>query len=673
MSYARALGIDPRHADALNNRGAAFVDLNRVDEALSSFDRALTANPDHIGALANRGALNVRLKRFDKALADLNHAIALNERNVSALNSRGNAFSALNRHGEALADFGRAIATDPLYGDAWFNRAVVLEQLRRLREALESCDRALALDRNCVDALVLRAQILRQLARPSDALQSYDGALRIDASNAHALVGRAHLLGELGQFDRALADYDRAFLANPEHELLSGWRTFTKLRMCDWLGIDGEIAALEAAVGGGKPACSPAVLLAISGKPDLLHRCAQDYTARNFPEIPQQPPISQARRNEKIRVGYFSADFHEHATAYLTTGFFEHHDRTRFETYAFSFGPPRHDGVRTRLQRAFDRFVDVRDIGDADIVHMTRDLGVDVAVDMKGFTEGSRTAIFARRAAPIQVSWLGYPGTMGASYIDYLIADPKVLPESIQSSFREKIVWLPDCYQPNDAARAIAPAAPGRKQFGLPEAGFVFCCFNNNYKILPALFRIWMRLLQQLPGSVLWLFRDNEFAARNLRVEAEARGIGPQRLVFAERLPQSDHLARHLLADLFLDTLPYNAHTTASDALWAGLPVLTCPGEAFQGRVAASLLCATGLPELIASSLEGYEAMALELARNPQKLQSLRQKLQAQRNSCVLFNTVRYTRNFEAALTAIWERHGRGDPPQSFHIGTHPV
>jgi predicted O-linked N-acetylglucosamine transferase (SPINDLY family) len=673
LAYARALAIDPRQTDALNNRGAAFVDLNRMDEALASFDRALAANPNHAGALANRGALNVRLKRFDAALGDLNRAIALSAHDVAALNSRGNALSGLKRYDEALADFDRAIAADPVYADAWFNRATVLEQLRRFEEASASCDRTLALDPNHADTLVLRGQVLRQLDRPSDALHSYDRALQIDPVNANALISRAHLFGDLGQLDRALAGYEAVLSADPDHELLSGWRTFCKLRMCNWRGMAGEIAALEGAIDLGNPACSPAVLLAISDKADLLLQCAQTYTRRYFPEIPQQAAISRYRPNGKIRLGYFSADFHEHATAHLTAGFFELHDRTRFETSAFSFGPVKQDAVRARLQRAFDRFIDVRELTDADISHTARDIGIDIAIDMKGFTEGSRTAIFARRAAPIQVSWLGYPGTMGADYIDYIFADPTVLPELMASSFCEKIVWLPDCYQPNDAARPIAAATLSRKQFGLPQAGFVFCCFNNNYKITPALFDVWMRLLHQVQGSVLWLFRDNAFAAKNLRAEVEVRGVDPQRLVFADRLPQPEHLARHVLADLFLDTLPYNAHTTASDALWAGLPVLTCPGEAFQGRVAASLLCAAGLPELIAPSLDTYEAMALELAHNPQRLQILRQKLHAQRNSCPLFDTARYTRNFEAALAAIWRRHCRSLPPESFHVRSHPV
>ncbi len=665
-TYDRALTITPNDPDLLNNRGAVLLDLNRIEDALASFGRALAANPNHTGALANRGALRVRLGEFDAALSDLSRAIALDARNVAALNSRGNAFSGLKRHREALFDFDRAVAVSPDYADGWFNRASVLNELMRWDEALQSCDRTLAFAPNRVDALVLRGQVLRTLNRPDEALRSYDLAVVIDTDNVEARVCRGHLLADLGRLDAALGDYERALARDPEQEMLRGWRAFCKLRMCDWRVIGDEIRAITEALRNGKQASSPAVFLALSDDPGAQLKCARQYVLRHFPE--RQSAGLQRRKGGKIRTGYFSADFHDHATAHLTAAFFEQHDRTQFETFAFSFGPQKDDAVRKRVKESFNRFVEVRNYPDTDIVRLARECELDIAIDMKGFTEGSRTGIFAMRAAPVQASWLGYPGTMGAPYMDYLIADVTVAPELMQSCCSEKFVWLPHSYQPNDNSRSISAALVDRKGFGLPRDGFVFCCFNNSYKIMPALFAIWVRLLQQVDGSVLWLLQDNEFAVGNLRAEANRRGVDPNRLVFANRLPQAEHLARHRLADLFLDTVPYNAHTTASDALWAGLPVLTCPGQSFQGRVGASLLRAAGLPELIAPDLRAYEALALELACGKDGLRVLRDKLRVQREHCPLFNTAGFARNFEAALSEMYDRHCRGLPPQSFHV-----
>ncbi len=352
----------------------------------------------------------------------------------------------------------------------------------------------------------------------------------------------------------------------------------------------------------------------------------------------------------------------------LMAGLFESHDRDRFETIAVSFGPDDGSALRQRLQVSFDRFVDVRMRGDVEVVALLREMEVDIAVDLKGYTGDMRTGLFTRRCAPLQVSYIGYPGTLALPQLDYIVADRIVLPLDHAQHYSEKVAWLPHCYQPNDNTRQIAQRCPTRAEAGLPESGFVFCCFNNNYKITPAVFDIWMRLLRATPGSVLWLLGDNEAAARNLRREAADRGVDPTRLVFADRADIAEHLARHRLADLFLDTLLYNAHTTASDALWAGLPVLTHLGNAFAGRVGASLLDAVGLPELVTTSLEEYEARALSLAHNPQQLAQLRARLVSNRLTQPLFDTQRSCRHLEAAYTHMWQRYETGMPPESFEV-----
>jgi len=375
-----------------------------------------------------------------------------------------------------------------------------------------------------------------------------------------------------------------------------------------------------------------------------------------------------ASRDGRIRVAYVSADFHSHATAWLMAGVFEAHDRDRFDIYAFSLGRNDRSETRMRLEQAFDVFIDAGDKTDQEIAGLLRDLDVDIAVDLKGLTKGARPGIFALRPAPIQVNYLGYPGTMGVDYIDYLVADRVIIPETERRWYAENIVYLPDTYQCNDTARSLPARLASRRDVGLPEQGFVFCSFNGSFKITPRVFDVWMRLLQKTEGSVLWLRESNGSSMRNLRREAEKRGVAGDRLVFAPVWPHAEHLARHRSADLFLDTLPYGAHTGASDALWAGLPVLTCLGESFAGRVAASLLHAVGLPDMVTHSLEEYEARALQLAHDPALLDEVTERLARNRETHALFDTARFTRHLESAYGQMVERHRAGERPQPFAV-----
>jgi predicted O-linked N-acetylglucosamine transferase (SPINDLY family) len=396
--------------------------------------------------------------------------------------------------------------------------------------------------------------------------------------------------------------------------------------------------------------------------------CAQIYAREEIaaPDVVFRRATHQA--NGRLRLAYLSADFHRHATAVLISELLELHERSGFEVVGVSFGPDDGSDTRKRIIAAFDRHIEIAGKNDEDAARLIADLGTDIAIDLKGHTKDARPGILAYRPAPIQVNYLGYPGTMGVPYLDYIMADPIVLPFDQQAHFSEKIVHLPDCYQVNDRKRQIASHTPTREELGLPPKGFVFCCFNNSWKITPTVFDVWMRLLQAVEGSVLWLLRDNEIAETNLRREAASRGIDPARLIFAGRLPLAEHLARHRLADLFLDTLPYNAHTTASDALWAGLPVITCRGETFAGRVAASLLQAAGLPELVTNCLADYEALALKLARDAVALSAVKAKLARERDTCALFDSVRFARHIESAYRTMWEIFQRGEAPKSFHV-----
>ncbi len=449
----------------------------------------------------------------------------------------------------------------------------------------------------------------------------------------------------------------------PDLTGVEGDRLHAKMRLCEWNNFDSECAHLIASVRNGNINTTPFVFLTITSSAAEQLECAKLWVKNKLSL--SDTPIWQGERydHKRSRVAYLSADFHQHATSFLMAGLFECHDRSIFETTAISWGPDDNSAMRTRLEASIDRFIDAQSYSDEQIADLVRSLEIDLVVDLKGFTQDLRTSIFARRPAPVQINYLGYPGTMGADYIDYIMADRIVIPEDQRAFYAEKIAYLPDSYQVNDGKRLIADRAFTRSEVGLPPTGFVFCCFNNNYKITPGMFDCWMRMLKQVEGSVLWLLEDNVRAASNLRKEAVARGVNAERLIFAKRMPLADHLARHRLADLFLDTLPCNAHTTASDALWAGLPVLTCLGETFAGRVAASLLNAIGLPELITPTLQAYERMAIELATQPEKLAMIKLKLTESRLTAPLFDTKRFTTHIEAAYTAMYERQQAGLPP----------
>jgi predicted O-linked N-acetylglucosamine transferase (SPINDLY family) len=429
------------------------------------------------------------------------------------------------------------------------------------------------------------------------------------------------------------------------------------MKICDWRNYEHNVNELSRQIENGQKVTYCFPLLGLTDSLHLQHKAAQIYMANKFPPDDSLGPIPKKTRSGRIKIGYYSADLHNHATAHLMAELFERHDKTQFELFAFSFGSDIQDEMRARLVLAFDHFIDIRLQSDKDVAQLSRELGIDIAIDLKGYTTGARPRIFSYRAAPIQVSYLGYPGTLGASYMDYLIADQILIPAESQAYYSEKIAYLPNSYQVNDRKRVISSRCFSKQELGLPEEGFVFCCFNNNFKITPSMLDTWVRILNAVEGSVLWLFEDNAAAGRNLREQAKLRGLDPGRLVFAPRMNLPEHLARHEAADLFLDTIPCNAHTTASDALWAGLPVLTCTGEAFASRVAASLLHAIKLPELVTTNIKDYEDLAVELAHNPTKLQQLKDKLAAKRLTTPLFDTELFASNLESCYALMLDRY----------------
>ena len=655
--YREILHSQPDHFDALQLLATIAGQQNKLTEAVELFIRALKINPVHPASLNNCGNALLMLKRYEEALLNYDRAIAVQPNNADTYYNRGVALQALKRYEGAVENYERAIALRPGYTLAYNNRSFTLLELKRYEEALLSYDKTLALNANYPEPHYNRGNALLGLKRYEEAILSYDKSLKIKPDYAEAYGNRGNALQELKQLEDAVLSYERSISLKPDYDFLFGQLLHTKMKISDWRTFEDDVQQLCEKIELNKKASSPFSVLALQDSPALQKKAAEIFALEKFPLNQLLPKIPKRARHKKIRIGYYSADFRNHPVSFLTAELFEIHNREQFEIIAFSFGADTQDEIRKRIANAFDRFIDVRNLSDIDVVNLSRSLEIDIAIDLGGFTTDCRTEIFAIGAAPIQVNYLGYPGTMGAEYVDYLIADATLIPESSKQYYTEKIAYLPNSYMANDTTRCIANKMFTREELGLPTIGFVFCCFNNNYKITPATFGGWMKILKKTEGSVLWLFEGNPISNDNLRKEAINWGVNAERLIFSRRMSLDNHLARHRAADLFLDTLPYNAHTTASDALWAGLPVLTCLGESFAARVAASLLNAIQLPELITSTQEEYEALAVELATNPEKLTAIRQKLEMNRLTTPLFDTERFTRNIEKAYTAMYERY----------------
>jgi predicted O-linked N-acetylglucosamine transferase (SPINDLY family) len=701
-----AMTSNPNAADAAYNHACLLQKMDRLDEALSSFDRALALKPNYVEALVNRSGVLSSLQRHDEALANSDRVVAIRPDLAEAWNNRGGIFQALERFEEALASYDRAVMIKPGYADAWKNRSIVFTLQDRKEEALQALDKALELMPDSSDLLCRRADLFALLNRPEaaavdyqrylalkpedvdawhargfalkllkrgpEALACFDKALELVPGRPAILESRGNLFFEMERFEEAARDYEALAKTDAPPSWAGGYTTICRLHCCDWGNLDAARQEMAADLKAGRLVVDPIGMAILSGAVEDQLQCARIW-ANDKVSKPSRPLWNGERyRHDRIRLAYLSADFRTHATAFLMAGVFEQHDRAQFETVAISYSTNDRSPMRSRLEASFDRFIDVLDKDDMAVAQLMREMEIDVAVDLKGYTAESRPGILAARPAPVQAHYLGFPGTLGADCIDYLIADSVVVPAEHRAFYTEKLAYLPDAYQSNDRKRKVAARTPTRFEMGLPQ-GFVFCCFNNNHKITPEIFVIWMRLLGAVEGSVLWLLQDKPAVAGNLRREAKARGIAPDRLVFAPRTDPSAHLARQSLADLFLDTLPYNAHTTTSDALWMGLPVLTVLGSTFAGRVAASLLQSAGVPELVTHSLSEYEELALTLAREPWRLTAIKAKLHAARDTSALFDTVKITRSLEAAYRRMWDIHQSGAAPETFAVSGAPV
>lgn len=629
------LAAVPQQVDTLQLLGVVSHALNKDDQADTSMKLALMLKPDFAEAYSNHGVLLQGRGRFVEAVRQQGRAIRLAPGSAAAHLNRGSALLAQGARDAAALDFARAAELNPDDPQPVNSLGTVWRDQGKIRAAQAAHRRALILQPGYADAWRDLAHVLRETGSLVEARDAYARTRRLDPTRTDAL----------------------------------SYYLFIKQAICDWADYDALVGEIRDIIDHDRGIVLPLATLSLDTSAQQQYRAARLFCDRIVRPVPTPPLPALARApGSRLTVAYFSADFHEHATAYLAAEMFELHDRDRFRVVAFSYGQDDGSPMRRRLTATFDAFHDIRGVGLDGVAEMVAAERVDILVDLKGYTKQSRMELLSRRLAPIEVAYLGYPGTVGATCMDYVIGDRFVTPPEHQPHYTERLVVMPDAYQINDRHRRVANETPSRGACGLPEDGFVFCAFNTTYKITPAMFGVWMRLLHQVPDSVLWLFEANRVVEENLRRAAAVHGVAPDRLVFAPKKPLPEHLARYRVADLCLDTLPYTGHTTTSDALWVGLPVVTCMGDTFASRVAASLLSAAGLPETITTSLAEYEALALRLAREPALLSGYRRRLEETRMTVPLFDSRRFTRHIERAYTIMWEIHTAGRPPQGFAV-----
>lgn len=633
-----------------------FHKTGKLEQAKLIYEYILSINHKHFDALQLLGTIAAQMKDWEKSVKLFTQSLAIDNTIPAVYNNLGVAYKELKLFDDALQNYNFAISLKPTYSEAFYNRGLVLHEQKRLAESLESYQIAITLKPNYAEAYSNSGNIYKELRQFTKALEFYGKALAVNPNFVEANLNCGIIFQELLRFEEALKSYQKVINLDPNFPFIKGDIVHCKMQMNKWDSFFDDLESINSDVTNNKFSATPFGYQGISNSPKLLGKAASLFSLSKYPPRINRPAKIAKASNKKIKIGYLCGEFRQQATSILMVNLWEMHDKEKFELIGFDNGWDDESPIRRRIEKAFDRFINISSMSDFAVVESIKYEAVDILINLNCFFGLSRNPVFSYKPAPIQVNYLGFPGTLGVTYMDYIIADKYVIPEYSRDFYSEKVVYLPNCYQVNDKNRKISAKEFTREELGLPSDGFVFCCFNNNYKITPPIFDTWARIIKSVEGSVLWLLEDNPYSVVNLRREAQNRGLEASRLVFAKRIDLPEHLARHTAADLFLDTLPYNAHTTASDALWAGLPVLTCMGESFASRVAASLLNAIELPELITTSQEQYEAMAIELASNKEKLKAIKRKLKCNKLNTPLFDTQKFTSHIEAAYVQMYER-----------------
>ena len=661
--FNKSLEGNKNNPIALKNQGYALLELKKYSDALLSYEKAIHLQPSDPEAHNNKGNTLQALKRNQDAIVSYDKAIALAPDYVDAHSNKGNALQSLKRFEEAIKSYEKALLINPRYGQGWNNKGLAHRFLKEYKESLDCFDQAILCQADNHQGWLEKGFTLFELHYYADALICFDKILISEVNHPKALTFKGMCLEKLGKYAESITCFQSALLQDPNAEFLIGYLIRTKQLAADWDQLDNLVKILQEKVSSGIGCIVPFAALSVVDESAFHLQVAKLCVSNTYPPKGMLPPIPRVE-HKKIRIGYFSADFKNHPVSLLTAELFEIHHRDRFEVYAFSLkDAPAGDETRMRLEVGFDHFINLAGKSDLELVEIVRKLEIDIAIDLGGHTEYGPIELFSYRLAPIQVGYLGYPGTTGAEYMDYLVADKTLVPEESQRYYSEKIIYLPDTYMVDDSKRQPSSRQFSRAEQGLPEDKFIFCCFNNTYKFNHKILESWTKILINVPESILWISEGHDLFQKNILKEFEILGIHHSRLIFAKRVDLiGDHLSRLSLADLFLDTIPFNAHSTAVDSLKAGLPILTCMGQAFAGRVAGSLLNGIGIPELIARDISDYESIAINLAKNPAVLMKLRAKLAEHKISASLFNTRLFASNLELAYQETYSRYLSNQP-----------
>jgi len=663
----------PQSLIVMNLLGGALSGQGKLKESIQVFDKVIHLGPDFATAHNNRGNTLEQLGRLNDAVQSYNEAIQLKPDYSEAYYNRGIALAGLGMLDEAVESYDKAIQFKPDFAEAHSNLGTTLQQTGDFSGAIKSYKRAIQISPRYAEAHSNLGIVLQEIGDIAGAIKSCNRAIEINPNYAQAHCNLGNALQENGDPKAAIESYNHALMIKPDYTIARSHKLQQQAFTCDWKAIETD-RDLIPDLGISTEFISPLLMLPLEDHP-ARHLKRSALFAQTKCKGKENTLAAIARPielPERLKIAYFSGDFHLHPVSCLIVKMFALHNRSGFEIHAFSFGPENHDSMRAQIVNNVDAFHDVRDMPDKDIAELARSKDIDIAIDLSGYTQNGRWGILACRPAPIQVSYLGYPGSMGADFIDYLIADRTLIPEENQKFYSEKIVYMPHCYQVSDHSRESSQVDITRTALGLPETGFVFCCHNTNYKITPREFDIWARLLHKVEGSVLWLLRSNQWSEINLKQEAQLRGVDPDRLVFSETCEYSEYLARITKADLFLDTFNFNAGAMANDVLWCGLPLITKQGQGYVARMVSSLLGAIDLPELITTTEDDYEKLALDLATNPKRLKSIKAKLAANKELTPVFDTERFTRNIETAYTQMYEKYFAREKPDHLYVKVVP-
>jgi predicted O-linked N-acetylglucosamine transferase (SPINDLY family) len=663
----KALSIRPDSAEGYSNMGVTLQKQGKLEEAIEAYNKAIALKPDYANAYNNMGTALQEQGKLEEAIEAYNKATALKPDYANAYYNMGNAFKEQGKQEEVIEAYNKALVIKPDYVKAYNNMGVTLQEQGKLEEAIEAYNKALALKPDYAEAYNNMGNAFKDQGKLEEAIEVYNKAIALKPDYANAFYNMATALQEQGKLEEAIEACNKALVIKPDHEAARTHKLHQQAHICNWESIAEDVHLIPG-LGTSEKDVPPFSLLPLEDAPERHLARSKVYAKVNYPQKPLPLKVRPSKRPKRIRIGYFSTDFKEHPVAYLIAKVLEQHNRDQFEVFGYSIYGSSSCAMRQRLEKSFDSFVDVQSMSDRDIALLARRDNIDIAVDLNGYTTNARTGIFAYRAAPIQINYLGYPGTMGSNFMDYIVSDRFLIPVKNQKYFSEKQLYLPNTYLPTDDTLSISSQPTSRSDLDLPESSIVFCAINNTYKINQHVFDIWMRLLERVSGSVLWLFETNKFVKANLRKEANKRGVKSDRLVFAKKVNHKKYLSQFQQVDIFLDTFTYNAGATASNALWAGLPVVTKIGQNYTARMAGSMLNAVGLPELITETEKDYEALILELATNPKKLSEVKEKLANNRLTQPLFNTELYTKHLENGYQQAYQNYFDGNLPQTIIV-----